>query len=193
MRARPVLVMAGLASILHGCGTAAVVPLTPEGEAVQVEKQPAPPGSRNLGPVDASNGRGCGLFAARGSYDGAVADLRNRAAEVGGNYVQIETVTEPHDESGCTTGGYAIRGVVFFVSRGPAAQPEAPEPPRPGVCNPPCSPGFACRNGACIPVCNPPCEATEVCTRRRTCEPAGGAPGPVVADGGGAVTDARTD
>jgi len=35
-----------------------------------------------------------------------------------GNGITYLTVTEPHDDSGCTTGGYAIRGIVFFVSAG---------------------------------------------------------------------------
>lgn len=39
-------------------------------------------------------------------------------------------------------------------------------------CNPPCSPGFACRGTTCEPLCNPACEQGEVCTRKRTCEPA---------------------
>jgi hypothetical protein len=38
-------------------------------------------------------------------------------------------------------------------------------------CNPICSPGFACKDSACVPVCNPPCEKGETCTRKRVCEP----------------------
>jgi hypothetical protein len=40
-------------------------------------------------------------------------------------------------------------------------------------CSPICSPGFACKAGACVPQCNPPCEAGTVCSRKRVCEPAG--------------------
>jgi hypothetical protein len=56
--------------------------------------------------------------------------------------------------------------------------PAAARAAAPGDCTPICSPGFACRAGACIPQCNPPCEAGEVCNRHRTCEPATAAAGP---------------
>jgi hypothetical protein len=182
MRALLVLA-AALLGVLLSWGAAA--PATPQGQTVDTGKAAPPLGARNLGPIDASHGSGCGIFAVRGSYEGALAQLRNRAGEIGGNYVQIESVTEPHDDAGCTTGSFAIRGVVFFVSHGPvqAEQPaEQPAPPT-GACDPPCSPGFACKGGACTPVCNPACEAGEVCTRRRTCEPA--APAVIVDAGAG--------
>jgi hypothetical protein len=38
-------------------------------------------------------------------------------------------------------------------------------------CDPPCSPGFACKANVCEPVCNPACEKGEICTRKRVCEP----------------------
>lgn len=175
-----------VASALVGaaaCASAPPVVLTPEGQGVQAEKLAAPPGARSLGPAEGSHGGGCGLFATRGTYEGALDELRNRAAELGGNYVQIDAVTEPHDDSGCTTAGYSVRGIVYFVPHGPVAPsaPEVSEPPRVGVCDPPCSPGFGCKAGTCVPICNPPCEAGEVCTRRRTCEPTGPAPAPAPA------------
>jgi hypothetical protein len=40
------------------------------------------------------------------------------------------------------------------------------------VCDPICSPGFACVAGACVPQCNPACVAGEICSRKRVCEPA---------------------
>jgi hypothetical protein len=41
-----------------------------------------------------------------------------------------------------------------------------------GDCNPPCSPGFACKAGECEPQCNPACDKGEVCSRKRVCESA---------------------
>jgi len=65
----------------------------------------------------------------------------------------------------------------------PVAAARPPGPP-PGVdCNPICSPGFACSAGQCVPQCNPPCEAGEVCSRKRTCEPAAGKLEPAKAGG----------
>jgi hypothetical protein len=204
---RAPLVLAAMLGLLLACGAAAPATLlTPQGQTVEAGRGPPPLGARNLGPIDASHGGGCGLLAQRGTYEGALAGLRNLAAEIGGNYVQIESVIEPHDDSGCTTGGFAIRGVVFFVPQGspqvapPPRSPPTPTPapaptptptptpapapaPAPGLCDPLCSPGFVCTRGVCTPVCNPACEADEICTRRRTCEPV--APAVIVDAGAG--------
>jgi hypothetical protein len=52
------------------------------------------------------------------------------------------------------------------------APPPAPPPPPVGGCNPPCSPGYQCQQGACAPLCNPACGAGMVCAADRTCQPA---------------------
>lgn len=43
--------------------------------------------------------------------------------------------------------------------------------PAPTVCNPICSPGFACQAGECVPQCNPACAAGSTCGPDRTCHP----------------------
>ena len=81
-------------------------------------------------------------------------------------------------------------GAGMFISATVAVRGDAPAP-RPNAvtaapaeevsgaaCAPICSPGFACASGQCIPQCNPACEATEICNRHRTCEPAAAVPAP---------------
>ena len=93
-----------------------------------------------------------------------------------------------------TVFGFAegMRGEYTFIAATLAARTAAmPTPvaqPRPAPmgdvsCNPVCSPGFACRAGACIPQCNPPCEAGEICSRKRVCEPAEGKLAPAKVSG----------
>jgi hypothetical protein len=83
----------------------------------------------------------------------------------------------------CRAGADAVVGfkesveelTMFVEATLVAKAPAAPERPAVGpgaACDPICSPGFACRDGQCIPQCNPPCEAGEICTRKRVCEPA---------------------
>src|SRR6202035_2572207 len=117
MRARCLVPFAFVGLVL-ACGGAPSVAVSPAGQPVDTGKDAPPFGSRNMGPIDASNGSGCGLLGVKGSYASALADLRNRAGDLGGNYVQIESVTGPHDDSGCTTAGYAIHGIVFLVPGG---------------------------------------------------------------------------
>jgi hypothetical protein len=38
-------------------------------------------------------------------------------------------------------------------------------------CEPPCSPGYACKERVCIALCNPPCGPGFHCNQQRTCEP----------------------
>jgi hypothetical protein len=37
------------------------------------------------------------------------------------------------------------------------------------ACHPACSPGYACRDGSCVPTCDPPCGPGEVCGADRSC------------------------
>ncbi len=102
-------------------------------------------------------------------------ELRRRACGVGGDVVYgfSESV-----ERGVTyiSATLAYRDTARPPHPAPVAA--APAVPVPGECEPPCSPGFACKAGTCIPQCNPPCEAGEICSRRRSCEPADAGPAP---------------
>lgn len=91
-------------------------------------------------------------------------ELRKRACALGGDVVYSFSESV-NDQSNYVSATVAYRD----TSR-------LPHPPQvavasPGGCAPPCSPGFACKSGACIPQCNPACEAGELCNRHRTCEP----------------------
>jgi len=90
--------------------------------------------------------------------------LRNKAAEKGANYVQLMTLTEPHSTGNCYDNEFIIRGVAYRLdSSGQATTQPA------SSCEPPCSPGYSCQAGQCIPVCNPPCDPGETCNSKRVC------------------------
>ncbi len=77
----------------------------------------APSGKyRNLGPITATHGHGCGLFGSRGDFEGAVIILREKAVARGANYVQIikqqgEFIREP-----CLDRTYIIDGFAYKTS-----------------------------------------------------------------------------
>lgn len=81
----------------------------------------------------------------------------------------------------CAAGGDTIHGFsegltpdqISFITATVSAR-TVPERAEVAVCEPICSPGFACDAGKCIPQCNPACAAGEVCNQKRVCEPAAG-------------------
>jgi hypothetical protein len=72
--------------------------------------------------------------------------------------------------------GAIVHAIVFrHVEIDPAPGPMNGAPPPAavaGVCEPICSPGFACNAGTCIPQCNPACGGDETCGNDRLCHPA---------------------
>ena len=60
------------------------------------------------------------------------------------------------------------------ASATPASSPDAGAA-EPAACDPICSPGYRCHEGACFPVCNPPCWKGTQCAIDRTCRPVVGA------------------
>ncbi len=137
----------GLAALLGllACASAEPEALSPAGSTVQTG-QDVPTGLCYLGPVVVSSGGGCGLFARRGSYEAALAELRNVAAERGATFVKIESVVSPHDDQGCTTGAYEIHGIGFAsgsTAASAAAQASAAGNPAPTALATPASPAPA--------------------------------------------------
>ena len=108
---------------LGSMGCAAAIPeLTADAERVRIQKGDAPRGYAEIGPVSAIHGSGCGGFGERGSYEGAYAVLKNRAAELRADFVRIDVAVEPHPTPQCFVNEYAIRGVAYRRSaRRPAA------------------------------------------------------------------------
>lgn len=99
--------------LLLSCATASAPPLSPAGKQVRTGKGDPPSELDELGPIEAVNGHGCGGFGARGTFEGAVTELRNKAASLGATYVQIFTFTEPHHAPGCYVNAFVIRGTAY--------------------------------------------------------------------------------
>jgi hypothetical protein len=168
IRRRPVLCRLLVAALGSCRGGPAPVP--PHPAAVEIRHDDPPPGAKNLGPIESISGHGCGLYGSKGSYEAALAGLRDQAQGRGGDVVRITKAIEPHVEGGCYDVRFVIRGVVFRV----APPPETPAPP-PAIatnsedCVPLCSPGYVCQSKACRAQCDPPCGAGQACGQDRTC------------------------
>jgi hypothetical protein len=106
-----------LALIAAGCAAAEVL-VAPDAARVQVGTAPPVGASEQIGAVTATHGGGCGLYGRRGSYEGADAILRTRAARLGADYVQILRVTEPHMEGICAHQAFVIDAMAYRLTRG---------------------------------------------------------------------------
>ena len=51
--------------------------------------------------MDCVDGMGCGAFGFRGTYERAITKLRNNTLNMGGDYAQLITLTEPYRSQGC--------------------------------------------------------------------------------------------
>jgi hypothetical protein len=148
-----------LLAVLVGsaCATAEIPPVEGPAAAVKIGKSDPTPDMQEVGPIEANNGSGCGAYGALGSYEGALAVLKNKAATMGADYVQIFTMREPYSDGGCRHNDFTIRGIAFrsgkapgsasgsraAASDGPAAAPVAPAAPVAAPDAPP-----AAKNGA---------------------------------------------
>ena len=165
-----------LLGLLTACPvpSASVPELTEPGSEVEVSKASPPPNSREVGPVEGSHGRGCGYFGSMGTLEGATNALKNHAGSMQANYVEILSVSEPYSDGECSHNTFSIRGMAYRVPEAPsvASPTSVPAVATPtGSCDPPCSPGYRCKEGECIAVCNPSCSPGFTCNQRRICEP----------------------
>jgi hypothetical protein len=162
----------GVLALGAGAGCGAGLPaLSPQANSVRVGKDHPGADAQELGPVDGTNGSGCGIYGATGSYDGAVIDLRNRTAALGGNYVEIVTLVPPHLSGMCPVDTFAIHGIAYRGTEAQTTASQSLQSPPNASCDPPCSPGYSCSGAKCMAVCNPACAASEVCRPDRTCGP----------------------
>jgi len=133
------LVLSLLTLALGAC--AGSVPPASSADAVRIDKAPAPPGSRPLRGVRATDGEGCGLFTHVGTYEGASAKLREQAKALGADYVQITDVKEPYADHGCVHKEFTLVGIAYRSPLAPtpavavSVLPSAtPAPPQSAAC-----------------------------------------------------------
>lgn len=118
----PKLRVLALTSLLLAC--AAAPAKDPADAKLEIGDTP-PQGYVEIGRVEGTHGKGCGVFGARGNAAGAMQALRNAALARGADYLQVTKTTEPTADRNCTSHVYKAEGVAY---RRPA-QKTAPEPP----------------------------------------------------------------
>jgi hypothetical protein len=97
----------------------AIPTMSVEARSIQVGKADPPPGSRELGAVAGEHDRSHG----DGTYEGALASLRNQAAKLGADYVELISISEPHTRMPLMDGTFIIRGMAYKLPEGAANAP----------------------------------------------------------------------
>ena len=111
-------------SVIAGCATAPPMELRLGASNVQVAKSDPGDNFEMIGPVSGLDGERCGGFGYRGSYERATTSLRNNTYNMGGNYAQIISLTEPHLIGSCFDNVFAIRATAYKKVRNqPSATP----------------------------------------------------------------------
>jgi S1-C subfamily serine protease len=100
--------------LLSGCATTPVV-LSSDANDIRTGKADPGGNAKELGPVTGTDGTGCGLYGSRGTYERAYIRLKNNAAALGANYVQIYSMAEPHLSGRCFVNVFSISGMAYKV------------------------------------------------------------------------------
>jgi hypothetical protein len=159
-----------VAWVLSACSGVADLPVAaPHAREVEISKSDPPPGSVEIGPIEATHGSDCGAFTTTvttGTLEGAMLLLRNEAVRRGANYVTLLSAGREHCQD------LTVRGIAYQIPSGdmrPVARPTESAPSDVSACAPPCSPGYRCVTQQCVAICNPACGAGQVCRQDRTC------------------------
>jgi hypothetical protein len=101
-----------------GCGRAGT-PTLAQGAADVRTRMTAPAQGDKIGPFRVVHGDGCHPIGKRGTAEGVDALLRNKAIQMGANYVHITKITLPATEGPCPSNLYVVEGVAYRTDAGP--------------------------------------------------------------------------
>lgn len=93
----------------------------PDRSADVADGKADPAGGRALGPVEATDGGGCGALGVTGTYEGALRAVKNKAIAMGANYVKVVEVVAPHEVTACFDKGYTVKVMAFAVPEAPTS------------------------------------------------------------------------
>jgi hypothetical protein len=114
---------------ISACATRPPIPLDEGADVVQVSKEEPGEGYKIVGLITAIDGKGCGDFGVEGNRENAVTILKNDTHALGGDYVQILNVIEPHISGGCHDNKYIMNATAFKKSDGTDTAAQAEDAP----------------------------------------------------------------
>jgi hypothetical protein len=126
MKSRHGILVPCLLLFLVGCSASLANPVTLHPEAMRVEIGKADPGkdAQEIAPITVVHGEGCGVYGSVGTYEGAYNLLKNRAAALGADYVEIMTLQPPHTEGRCFLDAFVIQGTAYRRASRATSEPK---------------------------------------------------------------------
>ena len=100
---------------LCGCATIPLYNLQQGAEVVRVAKADPPDNYQEAGQISVYDGAMCGpmYWGYKGTYEQAVIKLKNKAYQMGADYIQIFTISESDLTSNCGNNIYKISGTAY--------------------------------------------------------------------------------
>ena len=155
-----------------GGGPAPVPETSAAARQIEIGKGDPPPGFKHMRTLEVAHGSGCDEYGEQGNFNGAYAMLRNAAARINADYVQIMTVTEPYNDGTCHHQEYKITAVAYRRGAAPQApvdeddeDDEVDESPPP-------------KAKACVPGATQACLGPGACKGAQACRDDGSGYGP---------------
>lgn len=110
-----ILATISLSLLISGCAFAPSggIPLLPGTENVDIGNEKPAAHYISKGVVWGQDGGGCGYYGYFGTRANAMADLRNKAASIGADYVQITGEQDSYKSMSCETNLYKISAIAF--------------------------------------------------------------------------------
>lgn len=109
------ILILSLPLIISGCAFAPTggIPLAPGAANVGIGNSKPAAYYISKGIVWGQDGGGCGYYGYFGTRENAIADLRNKAANIGADYVQITNEQDSYKSMSCETNLYKISAIAF--------------------------------------------------------------------------------
>ena len=181
----------GLA-VLGACKSTELRPSSPAVSTVRIEHFNPPSGSAFIGPIQVTDGQGCGIFSEHGTLENARVRLQEAAVRQGADFVKLVKEIKPYSGRDCLHHEYTLEGLAYrvgppraasvpTVTPAPAVTPQAPTVglAAPAVASAAPAVGLAAAPASTpSAACNPLCSPGYVCSAgvcQAQCNPACGA------------------
>jgi len=104
----------GLA-VLGACKSTELRPSSPAVSTVRIEHFNPPSGSAFIGPIQVTDGQGCGIFSEHGTLENARVRLQEAAVRQGADFVKLVKEIKPYSGRDCLHHEYTLEGLAYRV------------------------------------------------------------------------------
>ena len=115
-------------AFLGACKSTELRASSPAVSSIRIEHFNPPSGSALIGPIQVTDGQGCGIFSEHGTLENARVRLQEAAARQGADFVKLVKEIKPYSGRDCLHHEYTLEGLAYRVGP-PRAATGAPAAP----------------------------------------------------------------